>query len=226
MNDSAIAARLVSEWEKEQCQARKSGQPSLLVARGTAVVLTPMSFADLRDWAWITEEWAGRASGDLRGYALTSAEGADLGVILQRGRLVHAEWLNPSGEHEFAGQVRTLQIAANYIMDGHDALARVAGAAPRVQDDELVRSQLVAAWVESSRPAEPELIAVGTKVVYSGSLADHHRETFILRPHDHMYEVASADDCDCDPHEHYTLVSEGSHRALLHVHRSHFGPAA
>ncbi|HEY5834913.1 hypothetical protein [Streptomyces sp.] len=225
---ATVTARLVREWEREQRQALNHGRPSLTVARGCAVTLTRMDLDALREWAWITDGWEGRTNGDLRGYTVTGTDGEEIGVVLQRGHLAHGEWLNPTtGEHEFAGEARTLQIAVNYVMDRHDHLARTSGAPARVQDDELVLEQLVAEWMAAWMPATPEPVAYGTPVVYNGSLTAHRGAVFIIQSHHHMYEITDYDDdCWCDPRTHFTLVGEDGHGCLAHVRREHFTPAA
>lgn len=223
-----IATDVIRVWEDEQKRAlREIGRPSCTTARGLVVTLTRMDIPALREWEWITGdlEWQARTFGDLRGYTVHDLDGAELGIILQRGRVTHAEWLNPAtGEHEFTGEVRTLRIAANYIVDQHDGIARQAGQArPRVADDDALEQFLAPQITAAQKAAEP--LPTGGWVVYTGTLAQHQGEEFILQPHHHMYEITDRDDdCACDPRNRYTLVAEGGDMALLHVSRSHFTP--
>lgn len=223
---TALAARVVRDWESEQRTALNTvGTPSLTVARGLMVTLTRMDVPALREWAWLTGTWEGYYRGDLRGYTVADLDGQELGVILVRGTIVHAEWLNPAtGDHEFAGQVRRLNIAANYIVDRHDGVARAAGRPrPYIHERDALEAFLAPMVAAAQKAAEP--IPYGTRVVYNGSLADHRGDVFIVQPHDHVDEAWESD-CDCDHRSRVTLVRESGGVCLLHVGRNSFAPAA
>lgn len=154
--------------------------------------LAPMTADQLADWTFITDALPGH--GPVRGFTLHHPHAGLLGVILHKGRLVHAEWHHPAlGDTLHAGTARRVHHAVAQILAARETAGHPVPADP-------------AAPTAPLKPAVP--------AVYDGDDVTYHGLLVPLRNRPLIAEWCACD-ADCGL---FQLATPGGDLLARHVH--------
>lgn len=95
------------------------------------VLLVRMTYAQLRSWSWVGDEWTGEAVHE--GWEVRDVTGALLGAVLPIGHhatRIHAEWYDPATDDFYAAGETNAPVLTQGIARVLDSRAAHVGAVP------------------------------------------------------------------------------------------------